>query len=67
MILARFQFREDAALDFIDSQDGSQVITEMEFDSVEELIEVCRGFEGAILNCTASINGQVVDLKAISA
>jgi len=66
MILARFEFRKDAAPDFIDSKHGSQVITEMEFDSVVELIEMCQGLEDAILNCTALVNGEIVDLRLVS-
>ena len=58
-IVARFQFAPEHAEHFIEG--GCQFI-EMRFDEVEEIIEYCKEFEDAILDCTAYINGRVVSL-----
>lgn len=59
VIVARFEFDQDEAPLFL--EDGKTFI-EMQFDSVDEVIEYCTEFENAIIDCTALINGRVVSL-----
>ena len=59
VIIARFEFDADEAPHFLD--DGKS-FTEMQFDTIEEIIEYCQEFEDAIVDCTALINGRVVSL-----
>lgn len=66
MILARFQFDQDFAHHFIDDPSGIQNIIEMQYDDIYELIEVCEQFKDFIVNCTAIIDGNVLDLRNIS-
>lgn len=58
-IVARFQFHPDQAEYFIEG--GAQFI-EMQFDEVDEIIEYCEEFEGAIIDCTANVNGRIISL-----
>jgi hypothetical protein len=63
-VTARIQFRPGEARYWIDG--ATQEIIEMRFESPEALIETLREIEPAILNCTARINGKVVDLREVS-
>lgn len=38
----------------------------MQFESPEALMEILREFKDEIHNCTASINGKIIDLRSIS-
>lgn len=58
-VVARFQFDPESAPDFID---GGREFIEMQFETVDEVIEYCKDFENAIVDCTAFINGRVVSL-----
>ena len=75
-IAARFVFVEDRANEFLDTvefqtEDGQitehqPTITEMEFSTIEELMEVLSQFEGAIEDCVANVNGKTVSLAEIT-
>lgn len=61
---ARVEFRQDAAQDFCPGK--GQTVVELAFESAEALIECMRELEDQIENVTASINGEILDLKNIS-
>lgn len=67
MVLARIEFKQQHATKFIDSSDGVQTVIEQTFDSVDELIEVLREFEPFIKDCTAVINGKMIQLSSFKA
>lgn len=62
MYTARFTFLRDRAPEFL--TDG-QYVTEMEFDSIHEIVEYVQQFadalEGSLIYCQA--NGEIVDLE----
>jgi len=59
---ARFQFQADRAAEFID--DG-RLVTEMDFDDVQEIITVCGEFEDALsdVNVFCHDTGKVINLS----
>lgn len=65
LICARFEFKEDRALEF-DLKEG-QVITQVEFphspEGVQELTDYCEEFKTAIVDVTALVNGTVITLS----
>ena len=64
MVTARIEFKSGHGKDFCPGAD--QDVIEMRFESVESLIETLRGFEQYIYNCTAQVNGRIIDLRNIS-
>lgn len=64
MLTARITFRKGRGHYFCPGAD--QEIVEMQFESPEALMEVLREFKDEIHNCTASINGKIIDLRSIS-
>lgn len=64
MILARIEFKKGHGAYFCDG--AKQDVIEMVFESPEALIETLRGLEGDLANCTAQINGKILDLRNIS-
>ena len=64
MVTARIQFKKGHGKDFCPG--GSQDVIEMKFESPAALIETLREFEKHIFNCTAQINGKIVDLRNVS-
>jgi hypothetical protein len=58
-VIARFQFDPADAAHFLE---GGREVIEMQFDTVDEIIEYCREFEDAIVDCTANINGRIISL-----
>lgn len=64
MVVARIQFREQWKGDFCFGDDQS--VSEIEFESVETLIETLREFEPYIYNATVLIHGKVLDLRDIT-
>jgi uncharacterized protein YacL len=64
MPVARIRFTPDSASYFCYGK--SQQVVEMKFESVEELIRTVREMERDILDCTAIIDGKVIDLRAVS-
>jgi len=67
MVLARIEFKKQDATKFIDSSDGMQTVIEQTFESVDELIEVLREFEPFIKDCTAVVNGNMIQLSSFKA
>lgn len=74
-IAARFVFAPDRANEFLEiieiqTSEGTvtsqPTVTEMEFETVEELMEVLDQFSSAILDCHAIVNGKVVSLTDFS-
>lgn len=66
MVVARFCFKPEYAHMFIDNGEQGQTITEVTFDDPMELVEVCRDFEPYLQNCTALVDGKIIDLRAAS-
>lgn len=72
-IIARFTFAPDRASEFIDEHvitqpDGTEIvsqptITQLALDDVSEIIEFLESFGDAILDVSALINGQVINLS----
>ena len=58
-ICARFTFAADRAAEFLD--DG-QLVTQIDCDTIEEVMEYVYQFGDAILDCNAIVNGKVVNL-----
>ncbi|MFZ9341988.1 MAG: hypothetical protein ACO24P_00105 [Candidatus Nanopelagicaceae bacterium] len=64
MVLARFEFRPECADQF--AWKAGQNIVEMIFDNVFDLVNTCKELEDAIVDCTAIIDGHVINLQALS-
>lgn len=64
MVTARIEFKKGHGKDFCPGAD--QDLIELRFESVEALISTLRDFEDFIYNCTAQVNGKIVDLRNIS-
>ena len=58
-IVARFTFAVDRASEFLD--DG-RLVTQIDCESVDEVMEYLVQFGDAILDCNAIVNGQVINL-----
>ncbi len=67
MILARIEFKQEHAEKFIESSGNNQTVIEQTFESVDELIEVLREFEPFIKDCTAVVNGKMLQLSSFKA
>jgi len=65
MLIARIEFKPESASYFCEG--AHQGIVEMRFESVEALISTLRGMEDDIVDCSAIINGRMVNLRAVSA
>ena len=70
MISARFTFLPERAEEFLASKDEDgnwvytgQLVTQMDFESIEEVMEAVNGFRDALVDVNAIINGQVVNLS----
>jgi len=66
MIIARFEFNPEYAFQFIEKGCFGQNIIELAFEDVPSLIIASQEFEAVLLNCTAMIEGKVIDLRALS-
>lgn len=64
MVLARIEFKPGRGSYFCEGKD--QDVVEVIFDSSEALIETLRAMEKDLVNCTAQINGKILDLRNIS-
>ena len=58
-IVARFTFTADRASEFLD--DG-RLVTQIDCETIEEVMEYLTQFGDAIVDCNAIVNGQVVNL-----
>ena len=59
LITARFTFTPERASEFL--EDG-QLVTQIEFESVDAIMEAITQFKDALVDCNAIVNGQVVNL-----
>ena len=59
-IVARFTFTADRAGEFLD--DG-RLVTQIDCDSIEEVMTYLDQFGDAIVDCSAIVNGQVINLS----
>jgi len=59
-IVARFSFTVDRASEFLD---GGQLVTQIDCESIDEVMEYLHQFGDAITDCSAIVNGQVVNLS----
>lgn len=67
-IVARFQFKPSRANEFLDTVevDGDIVqplVSELQVDDIEEVMDYVRQFDDALVDCNAIINGKVVNLS----
>lgn len=60
LITARFTFRPDRAAEFLD--EPGRLVTQMDFETVDEVMEVVNQFQDALVDVNAIINGRVVNL-----
>lgn len=66
MVQARFEFKPEEASYFIDSEDGKRTVIELAFESVDALIATIKECEKALVDCTANIDGKIVQLRSFS-
>lgn len=59
-IIARFTFKPDRAAEFLD---GEQLVTQLEIDSIDEVMDYAHQFGDALVDASAIVNGQVVSLS----
>lgn len=59
-IVARFTFTSERASEFLD--DG-RLVTQIDCDDIEEVMTYLDQFGDAIVDCSAIVNGQVVNLS----
>ena len=64
MITARFTFRPERAGEFL--EEPGRLVTQMEFETIDEIMEIIRQFDDALVDVNAIINGQVVNLVDFS-
>ena len=64
MISARFTFHPDRAHEFL--EDEGRLVTQMEFETIDEVMEMVEEFQSALVDCNAIINGKVVSLADYS-
>ena len=64
MITARFTFRPERAGEFL--EEPGRLVTQMEFETVDEIMEVVHQFDDALVDVNAIINGKVVNLVDFS-
>jgi len=60
LITARFTFHPERAAEFL--QEPGRLVTQMDFETVEEIMEIIQQFDDALVDVNAIINGQVVNL-----
>ena len=54
MITARFTFRPERAGEFL--EEPGRLVTQMEFETIDEIMEVIREFDDALVDVNAIIN-----------
>lgn len=64
LITARFTFRPERAGEFL--EEPGRLVTQMEFETVDEVMEIVNQFSDALVDCNAIINGQVISLADFS-
>lgn len=58
-VVARFTFHADRAAEFL--EDG-RLVTQIDCDSIEEVMEYLTQFDSAIADCNVIVNGKTVNL-----
>lgn len=58
-IVARFTFLPERASEFLDE---GRLVTQIDCDSIEEVMEYATQFSDALVDANAIVNGQVVNL-----
>ena len=59
-VVARFTFAPDRAAEFLDE---GRLVTQIDCDNIEEVMEYVTQFGDAIVDANAIVNGQVVNLS----
>jgi hypothetical protein len=59
-IIARFTFKPDRAQEFL--FDEGQLVSELQVDSIDEVMDYVLQFDDALTDASAIVNGQVVSL-----
>jgi len=59
-IVARFTFIPERAAEFLDE---GRLVTQIDCDDIEEVMEYVTQFQDALLDASAIVNGQVVNLS----
>jgi len=59
-IVARFTFLPERAAEFLDE---GRLVTQIDCDSIEEVMEYVTQFQDALTDANAIVNGQVVNLS----
>lgn len=59
-IVARFTFIPERASEFLDE---GRLVTQIDCDDIEEVMEYVTQFQDALVDASAIINGQVVNLS----
>ena len=60
LITARFTFHPERAGEFL--EDEGRLVTQMEFETVDEILECIDEFKDALVDVNAIVNGQVINL-----
>lgn len=59
-IIARFTFKPDRAQEFL--FDEGQLVSELQVDSIDEVMDYVLQFDDALTDASAIVNGQVISL-----
>ena len=59
-VTARFTFDPERAGEFLDE---GRLVTQMDFDTISELMEVINEFKDALVDVNAIVNGQQINLS----
>ena len=60
LITARFTFHPERAAEFF--EEPGRLVTQMEFETVDEVMEIVRQFDDALVDVNALVNGKVVNM-----
>lgn len=59
-IIARFTFKPDRAAEFL--FDEEQTVSELQVDTIDEVMDYVLQFDDALTDASAIVNGQVISL-----
>ena len=59
-IVARFTFTPERAGEFLEDD---RLVTQQEYETIDEIMEDLHMFGDAVVDCSAIVNGQVVNLS----
>ncbi len=59
-IIARFTFKPDRAAEFL--FDEGQIVSELQVDTIDEVMDYVLQFDDALSDASAIVNGQVISL-----